>query len=85
MYAINKENGYIVSIVAGVSAKNSNATETEYMAVRELLLHPPTAPDGFGYRLREDLKWELCAMPEITEEATEGDYIASLRKMGVAL
>lgn len=85
MYAINKQAGYIVSIVAGVSAKNSNCTEQEYLAVREMLLHPPDAPDGHYYRLREDLNWELTAMPEITEEAGEGDYIAALRKMGVTL
>lgn len=88
MYAINKQNGYIVSIVSGVGAKNSNATETEYMAVKSLLRNAPAAPDGFGYRLREDLEWELYELPEMTdipEETTEGDYIAALAKFGVRL
>ena len=84
-YAINKVGGYIAGAVAGVSAKNSNCTEAEYLAVRQMLMHPPDAPDGYYYRLREDLSWELCAMPEITEEATEGDYIEALSQMGVSL
>ena len=88
MYAINIQDGYIASVVAGVSAKNSNATEAEYLAVKSLLQNAPTVPDGFGYRLREDLEWELYELPEMTdipEEATEGDYIAALAEMGVSL
>ena len=87
MFAINKQDGYIVGVVAGVSAAKSNCTEAEYLAVREMLLHPPDAPDGHYYRLREDLSWELCQMPvpEISEEAGEGDYIAALQRMGVSL
>lgn len=87
MFLINKDGGYIIGVVAGVSAANSNATEEKYLEVREMLLHPPDAPDGHYYRLREDLEWEPCAepVPEIPEEATEGDYIAALQRMGVAL
>lgn len=87
MYAINKEVGYIIGVVAGVSAANSNATEEEYRAVREMLLSPPAAPEGYCYRLQEDLEWELCAepVPEIPEEATEADYIAALGALGVVL
>ncbi len=87
MYAINKEGGYIIGVVAGVSAANGNATEEEYLAVKALLENVPTAPDGYYYRLREDLEWELCAepAPEIPEEATEADYMAALRELGVLL
>ena len=85
MYAINKENGYIIGVVSGVSATNSNATESEYRTVKALLVNPPDAPDGYYYRLREDLEWELFQLPEIHEEATDGDYIAALRNMGVSL
>ena len=84
-YAINYDNGYITGVVAGVSTANSNCTEAEYRAVREMLLHPPAAPDGHYYRLREDRQWELCPMPEISPDATEGDYITALGEMGVAL
>lgn len=83
MYAINKEGGYIVSVVAGVSAANSNATEEEYLAVKSLLTNAPPAPDGFYYRLTESLEWELCLLPTIEEEASEADYRNALREMGV--
>lgn len=85
MYRINKADGYIVGVVSGVDAENSNATEEEYLAARALLLSPPAAPDGYIYRLRDDLEWELCAMavPEIQPEATEADYVAALGELGV--
>lgn len=76
MYAINYDGGYIVGVVAGVSAKNSNCTEAEYRAVREMLLHPPAAPDGHYYRLREDRQWELCPMPEISGEISDTEALA---------
>lgn len=86
MFAINTDGGYIVGIVAGVSAKNSNATEDEYLAVKAMLTNAPDAPEGYTYRLREDLEWELCSMavPEI-QEATEDDYIDALTELGVLL
>lgn len=87
MFAINYDNGYISGVVAGVGADISNCTEEEYQAVREMLLHPPDAPEGCYYRLREDLSWELAALPTAPadEEAGEGDYIAALREMGVSV
>lgn len=85
MYAINKMDGYIIGVVAGVSPANSNATAEEYRTVKAMLCNPPTAPEGHYYRLREDLTWELCEMPEIPEDATESDYITALNKMGVQL
>lgn len=88
MFAINYDNGYISGVVAGVGADISNCTEEEYQAVREMLLHPPDAPEGCNYRLRADLNWELvaqAAVPEMATEANEGDYIAALQKMGVEL
>ena len=84
-YAINYDNGYIVGVVAGVSAENSNCNEAEYRAVREMLLHPPAAPEGYYPRLREDRQWELCPLPEISVDASESDYITALSELGVAL
>ena len=75
MYAINKQNGYIIGVVVGVDPCNSNATEAEYLAVKSMLLNQPKAPDGFYYRLTESFEWELCEMPTIEEEATEEDMV----------
>lgn len=76
MYAINKEGGYIVGVVAGVSAANSNATEEEYLAVKALLTNVPPAPDGFYYRLTESLEWEICELPTIEGEISDSEAIA---------
>lgn len=84
-YQINKENGYIHSIVKGVIAENANCTEAEYFAVKETLDNVPTAPEGFYYRLTENLEWELCEMPTIEETATETDYQEALESLGVNL
>lgn len=75
MYAINYDGGYIVGVVAGVSAENSNCNEAEYMMVRDMLRNPPEAQEGY-FRLRDDLEWELCAMPEISGEISDTEALA---------
>lgn len=65
MYQINIENGYIVSLVKGVV--NGNISENDYNNVLEIIKNKPTANDGFDYRLKEDLTWELYELPKIEE------------------
>lgn len=87
MYQKNTENGYIVSIVKGVSC--GNITAEEYSTIIEAIRNKPTAEQGYDYRLLEDLTWELYQLPEpepeADEEATEADYQSALEEMGVAL
>lgn len=45
-------------------------TETEYNAILSVIRNMPTAPDGYGYRLREDLTWELYELPIVEEAET---------------
>ena len=59
-YRINKEDGYIHGVVAGVNPENANCTEAEYLEIKAILENAPTAPEGFYYRLKENLEWELC-------------------------
>jgi hypothetical protein len=66
MYLVNKENGYIHSVVSGVNDAISNITEEEYRKIKAIIENAPTAPDGFGYRLKENLEWELYELPEFT-------------------
>lgn len=66
-YQINKENGYIHSLVAGVNPKNANCTEEEYKSIKTILENAPAAPDGFYYRLNENLEWVLCEFNIDTE------------------
>lgn len=59
-YRINAEDGYIHGVVKGVNAENANCTEEEYNHIKGLIANAPNAPDGFYYRLKESLEWELC-------------------------
>ena len=68
MYLVNKENGYIYSVVSGVNKENANCTKEEYEKIKAIIENAPTAPDGFGYRLKENLEWELYELPKILEE-----------------
>ena len=75
-YAINYDDGYITGVVAGVSGAYSNCNEAEYMMVRDMLRHRPEAPDGYYFRLRDDLQWELTAVPEISGEISDTEALA---------
>ena len=74
-------NGYIVSIV------HDGGTTEAYLHIEEALRARPTAPAGYDYRLTTSLEWELYQLPEpepeVDEEATEADYLASLAELGV--
>lgn len=66
MYQINIENGYIVSLVKGV--EKGNISENDYNNVLEIIKNKPIANDGFDYRLKEDLTWELYELLKIEEK-----------------
>ena len=69
MYQKNIKNGYIVSIVKGVTL--GNITEEEYNRIRAVILKKPEAEVGFDYLLKEDLTWETYKKP--TLEIVEGE------------
>lgn len=86
MYLILKNDGYISGVVRGVSPDRSNATEAEYLEIKNIIENIPAAPEGYGYRLKENLEWELYELPEspeMQEEATEADYLEELARLGV--
>lgn len=66
MYQINIENGYIVSLVKGV--EKGNISEIDYNNILEIIKNKPIANDGFDYRLKEDLTWELYELLKIEEK-----------------
>ena len=59
-YRKNIEDGYIHGVAVGVDAENANCTEEEYLQIKQIIENTPTSPDGFYYRLKENLEWELC-------------------------
>lgn len=65
MYQKYVENGYIVSIVKGVS--NGNISEEEYNTILDAIRNKPTAAEGFDYRLKSDLSLELYELPIVEE------------------
>lgn len=78
--------GYITSIATQIGDGNGNITESEYNALLDLIHNKPTAPEGFDYRLKTDLTWELHELPptpEDDEEAITEDYEEALGRFGV--
>ncbi len=69
MYQLNTDNGYIVSIVK--NAENGNITEEKYNEIEEVIKNRPNEPNGYCYKLKTDLTWELCKLPEPTYIADE--------------
>lgn len=62
-------------------------TAEQYDEILTMLRNRPTAPEGYGYRLTDDLQWELYELPpaeEVEEDATEEDYLAALAELGVS-
>jgi hypothetical protein len=55
-------NGYIIMLSR--DAGDIEITESEYNAIRETVRNKPAPPEGYDYRLKDDLSWELYALPE---------------------
>jgi hypothetical protein len=68
-YYKNVEGNYISSISTGTGGEE--ITQKEYQSIREIVRKRPTPAEGFDYKLRTDLTWELVEVP--TVEAEEGE------------
>lgn len=44
-------------------------TQTKYSEILSMLHNIPTAPEGFAYRLTEELEWEIYELPAEEVEA----------------
>lgn len=60
--------GYIDSISTGCGGEE--ITEDEYNAIKTTMLLSPKATDGYDYRLKSDLTWELYELPVAEEDLT---------------
>ena len=58
---VNVENEYIVSVQIG--GAGIPITDEEYNAIADAIRNSPESPDGFIYRLKTDLSWELHELP----------------------
>ena len=64
-YVKNIEDGYIAGIAT--NACGTEITEAEYNEILSVIKRKPVDVDGYGYRLREDLIWELYGLPAVEE------------------
>ena len=70
---------YITTI--GIGPGNTEITEQEYNAIMDIIHNCPEAPEGYGYKLKTDLTWELYElppMPEPEESIDAGEVIRLL-------
>lgn len=62
------ENGdYLLSV--GTGNVGEEITETEYDNIMDTIRSSPTATEGYGYRLKSDLTWEIYELPVMAEDA----------------
>lgn len=71
MYFKNIENGYILSISEhrGIT----EISEKEYNELQKIIIERPIAQNGYEYRLKEDLTWEMY-------EITEAEYEEAVKE-----
>lgn len=55
------EDGYIVSI--GKTTGKGNISKEEYDEIKQVLIDAPIAPEGYVYKLKENLTWILVKAP----------------------
>ena len=70
------ENGYLVGIGTGVGG--IKITEEEYNSILAHIQSCPIAEEGYGYRLKEDLTWELYELPIVPEEEISSDELMTM-------
>lgn len=70
-YYKRTESGYIVLI--GIGCGGEEITEQEYTEIMQAVRNKPKPTEGYDYKLREDLEWELCELPIVEDEEPATD------------
>lgn len=65
--------GYISNI--GTGEGGTEITEEEYINILTIIKSAPTASEGKGYRLKDDLTWELYDLPEPEPDEVTGEDV----------
>lgn len=68
-----EDSEYLLAV--GTGNGGEEITEAEYNNIVDMIRSSPTAPEGYGYRLKSDLTWELYELP-VTAEETDPDLTA---------
>ena len=59
-YKVVKD-GYI--LLVGENCGGQEITEAEYKRIISAVRTKPTAPDGYDYRLKDTMEWEIYNLP----------------------
>lgn len=65
------ESNVIISVGEGFG--ETQITEGEYNIIIETVKNRPSAPDGYAYRLLDNLTWEMIELPEPDEPELTSD------------
>lgn len=78
--------GYLVAVGSG--SGGTEITAEEYAELLNIIRTRPVASEGYDYRLKSDLTWELYELLPVPapedEDANEVDYKAALAVLGVS-
>ena len=81
------KDGYIIGFTESDIGKGEKVSDEFAEELRSKMESIPAAPEGFYYRLKTNLEWEMHelppAPPEPEEEATAEDYENALGRFGV--
>lgn len=70
------EDGYLTAI--GTGNGGIEITEEEYNSLLTHIRNCPEASEGYGYRLKEDLTWELYELPIVEDTEISSDELMSM-------
>jgi hypothetical protein len=79
-YKIIKD-GYIRGI--GTGASGDEIAEEEYNALLEIIRTKPKADDGYNYKLKADLTWELYELPhvDVHDDVTDEEFMRMIEEV----
>ena len=67
------DHGYIVGF--GTNGNGETITETEYNTLITTFANRPTPPNGYGYKLKTDMTWELAKIEPSFEDLTNEEAL----------
>lgn len=70
-YYKNIEDGYITAIGTGYG--DVAIEQEEYENILSIIRNRPTPAEGYDYKLKTDLTWELVEAPVVEEEEISAD------------
>ena len=71
MYSVNRHDGYIYGVASGDRLSGEIISREEYERIRAAIMDRPEPVTGYGWRLRDNLEWELYELPPGPEPSGE--------------